>query len=75
MTNHNVWVTTRTDGKWEIREEGADTPLQIVPTQEEAINLGREYAQRNRSELIIQDQEGKIRERMTYGSDPRSVEG
>jgi hypothetical protein len=42
-------------------------------TQEEAIKAGRERAQRDKVELLIHGRDGQIRERNSFGNDPRNI--
>jgi len=44
-------------------------------TQETAIEAGRVLAMQNRSEHSIHTKDGKIREKNSYGNDPRSIRG
>jgi hypothetical protein len=44
-------------------------------TQREAREAAREIARKNRRELFVHGRDGKIRERNTYGKDPRSSKG
>lgn len=44
-------------------------------TQETAIEAGRVLATQNRSEHSIHGKDGTIREKKSYGTDPRSIPG
>ena len=44
-------------------------------TQEAASAAGRQLAIQNRSEHVIHGQDGKIREKTSYGNDPRDIRG
>ena len=61
------------DNRWGVEVGGAQQG--IFETQEHAIDIGRGLAQTNRSELVIHGRDGKIREKNSYGSDPRSTKG
>lgn len=65
----NVWVVVK-DGHFTIKEEGRSSSL-IVPTvsQRAAIRIARLIAKANRSELIIQGRDGRIRARDSHGFD------
>jgi Uncharacterized protein conserved in bacteria (DUF2188) len=39
-------------------------------TQGEAMEVGRELSERNRSEHVVHSQDGAIRQRDSYGRDP-----
>lgn len=61
--------------KWAVKKEGVDKPTRVTNTQKEAIDIGRELAKKNQSELLIHGQNGKIREKNSYGNDPRQILG
>jgi hypothetical protein len=65
----NQWVVPHGD-KWAQRGDGSDRVTRVFETQREAIDAARETARRERSELIIQGEDGRIRERNSYGPDP-----
>jgi hypothetical protein len=69
-----VWVSPH-NGQWAVKVEGESEPPSVHATQEEAIERGRERASANESELLIQGEDGQIRERSTFGHDPREREG
>jgi hypothetical protein len=70
----DVWVSPH-DGQWAVKVEGESEPESVHATQETAIEHGRERARANQSELLIQGEDGQIRDRSTYGHDPRASEG
>lgn len=47
----------------------------MFATQEEAIAAGTERAKQDEVELLIHGRDGQIRERNTFGHDPRDVKG
>ena len=42
-------------------------------TQQDAIAAGKAIAQRERSDLVVHGEDGKIRSKDSYGNDPRSI--
>ncbi len=60
---------------WGIRGEGNSRLTGRYETQREAIAAGRQIAQNQHSELLIQGQNGQIRERNSYGNDPFPPKG
>lgn len=44
-------------------------------TQAEAIEAGKQLAMQSRSEHVIHGQDGKIRDKTSYGNDPRNIPG
>lgn len=72
----NVHVVHHKDGnQWQVKYEKDETPLMTFATQAEAIANGREVAMQNKSELLIHRKDGVIRDKRSYGNDPRSVKG
>ncbi|WP_322995202.1 DUF2188 domain-containing protein [Castellaniella sp.] len=74
MTGKNQWVVPREDG-WAVRGEGNSRDTSHHATQQEAINTAKEIAQNQASELFIQNKQGQIRERNSYGNDPFPPKG
>jgi len=64
----NVHVTKR-DGGWAVKTENSERAVKITETQKEAIEIAREIAQNQKSELIIHGTDGQIREKNSYGPD------
>lgn len=63
------------NGQWAIRGEGNDRVTKVTPTQKGAIEIAKEIAKNNNSELVIHRPDGRIREKNSYGSDPFPPEG
>ena len=68
MTNQHV--TPHPDGGWQVKAAGAQRATVRTNTQQEAINIAKEFAINQGSELFIHNRQGQIRERNTYGPDP-----
>ena len=71
--NDDYWVKPRKEGGWSIQREGTSRATGNFRTQKEAIERGKELAKKARSELIVQNREGQIRSKDSYGNDPRSI--
>jgi len=56
--------------EWGVRGEGNDRLTSTTPTQRAAIDRAREIAIREKSEVVIHDRHGKIRDKDSYGKDP-----
>lgn len=56
-------------GRWAVRGEGNSRVTSIHPTQRQATDSARETARRERSEVVIHGQDGKIRDKDSYGDD------
>ncbi len=74
MSHKNFHVTPK-DGKWAVRSSGSSRATRVVNTQKEAIEIAREKAKRDGSELYVHGRDGRIRERSTYGKDPYPPKG
>jgi hypothetical protein len=70
----NQWVVQHGD-QWAQRGEGNDKVTRVFERQSDAIEAARDTARRERSELIIQGEDGKIRERNSYGDGPFPPKG
>ncbi|NOW94759.1 DUF2188 domain-containing protein [Mucilaginibacter sp. SG564] len=63
------------NGSWAVRGAGNDRVTRIAETQSQAIEIAREIARNQGSELFIHRPNGQIRERNSYGNDPFPPEG
>lgn len=70
----DVWISPAESG-WKVQRAGSDRASSVHRTQEAAISEGRALAQKGRVELLIQSGDGRIRERNSYGNDPRKSKG
>lgn len=66
----NQWVSPRRDGRWAVHGEGNSRDTAIFDTQAEATARAREIAINQRSEVIVQRPDGRIRSKDSYGNDP-----
>lgn len=55
---------------WAVKPEGAKNPTSTHSTQRDAIDVAREQAKRERSEVVIHRPDGTIRDKDSYGNDP-----
>ena len=65
----NQHVTPR-GNKWAVKGEGNQRATKITGTQGEAIDAARGIAKNQRSEVVIHDAAGRIRDKDSYGDDP-----
>ncbi len=70
----NVHVTPKGE-EWAVKTANSGKAYRVVDTQKEAINIGREVAKNNSSELLIHGKNGRIREKNSYGNDPFPPKG
>lgn len=61
--------------KWAVKGAGNEKHTRVVNTQKEAINIAREIAKNQQSELIIHRPDGTIRDKDSFGNDPRNIKG
>ena len=57
------------NGAWSVRRSGASRASGTFPTQQEAVERGRELAKTQNTELYVHGRDGRIRERSSYGKD------
>ena len=69
MVKKNQWVIKYGD-IWAVKGEGNNKVTKITKTQKEAIDVAKKIAKNQKSELYIQNREGKIRSKDSYGNDP-----
>lgn len=69
MAKKNVHVVKHDDG-WAVKKEGNERASSVHPTQQQAIDVGRDAAKAERSELVIHGRDGKIRDKDSFGNDP-----
>lgn len=59
-----------TDDGWAVRKAGSARATRNFRTQRDAIATGKEFAKRQKTELVIHGRDGRIREKNSYGNDP-----
>ncbi|WP_454735344.1 DUF2188 domain-containing protein [Cupriavidus necator] len=60
--------------RWAVETEGGHG-RETFDTQAEAIAAGTDRAKAKKVELFIHGSDGQIRERNTFGNDPRDIKG
>lgn len=70
----NQHIVPHSEG-WAVKTAGASRATVVVPTQQEAFDIGRGIARNNGSELFVHGRDGRIRERNSYGNDPNPPKG
>lgn len=71
---NNYWCTKHDSG-WQVKREGDAAPLSTHKTQEEGWKECMRVAKAAKVEAILSGEDGKIRERNSYGNDPVSSKG
>lgn len=73
MANQNIHVVPAGEGG--AVEASGGGKRTMFATQDEAIQAGTERAKADKVELLIHGRDGQIRERNSFGHDPRDVKG
>ena len=63
------------NNNWAVKGENNSKVTSIHNTQREAIEQARNIAQNQKAELFIHGENGRIRERNSYGNDPFPPKG
>ena len=71
----NIHVTNHSQGGYQVKSSGSSKAYRRTETQREAIEIGRELARNQHSELVIHGRDGKIRQKNSYGNDPFPPKG
>lgn len=74
MAGKQVWVSPY-DDVWKVKSAKAERAAAIVETKAEAVELAREIAINKKAELIVQNLDGEIGWKNSYGNDPRKSRG
>lgn len=70
----DYWAGPHPDG-WQVKGAGNSRANSVHSTQDEAWAAARTHARHSGGEAYLQGRNGQIRERNTYGHDPRSSKG
>ncbi len=73
MTGKNQHVVPTPDGDWGVRGAGNSRLTKKTQTQAEAIEIAKEIAKNQKSEVVIHREDGQIRDKDSYGNDPASI--
>ena len=75
LMGKNQHVTPHPDGGWQVKGAGNSRATVRTETQKEAIDIARDIARNQESELFIHGENGRIRERDSHGHDPYPPKG
>jgi len=70
MPNRKHLHVTKGDDGWKVKREGADRASSTHRTQREAEAVAKDTARREKGEVFIHGEDGKIRDRDSFGNDP-----
>lgn len=62
-------------GGWSVKKAGSARATSTHSTQAEAIKAATRIAKNQQTELYVHGQDGRIRERNSYGKDPHPPKG
>ena len=71
----DYWTKQRPDGSWQSKAAGASRASGVSDTQQEAWGRSKDLARKSGGEAYLCNRQGRIRERNTYGNDPRDIKG
>lgn len=60
---------TKHQGGWQVKGAGNDKATKVTGTQKEAIDIARNIAKNQESELLIHGKNGRIRQKDSHGND------
>ncbi len=69
MGKKNVHVVPK-DNQWSVKKEGNQRATSTHSRKEDAINRGRQEAEKEGSELVIHKKDGTIQDKESHGHDP-----
>lgn len=70
MSGKNQHVTPHPDGGWQVKGAGNKKATTKTDTQAQAINIAKDIAKNQGSEVVIHNKQGRIRDKDSYGNDP-----
>ncbi|WP_312414328.1 DUF2188 domain-containing protein [Shinella sp.] len=74
MTGKNQHVVPHPNG-WAVKGAGNERATAVYDTQREATSRAREIAQNQHSELLVHGQNGRIRQKDSFGKDTYPPKG
>ncbi|MBU5334771.1 DUF2188 domain-containing protein [Anaerocolumna aminovalerica] len=75
MGKKNQHVTPHPNGGWQVKGAGNEKATVRTSTQADAINIARNIAINQQSEVVIHRPNGQIRDKNSYGNDPFPPKG
>ena len=74
-TRHAIAVEPRPDGRWAVQKDGTSRASRLFDRKADAVDRARSQARRERTELVVKDEAGRIQSKSSHGHDPRSIRG
>lgn len=66
----NQHVTKHPGGGWQVKGAGNEKATKVTSTQKQAIGVAKGIAKNQQAEVVIHGQNGRIRDKDSYGNDP-----
>ena len=66
-----VAVEPRPDGRWAVQTDKTARADSLHDTQKAAMVRGRQLAISKKTELVVKNEKGQVRQKDSYGNDPR----
>jgi hypothetical protein len=70
----DVTVAPHEEG-WSVTRQGNERASRVTDTKQEAVEIARDYAKQENSELVIKGADGKIQSKDSHGHDPKKSKG
>lgn len=70
----DIHVVPSEDG-WKVVRQGQDRAIARTKTQKEAEQRGRQVAKNDKVEFNLHGKDGRVRQKDSYGNDPRRTKG
>lgn len=70
-----VAVEPRGNGRWAVQTDGTQRADSLHDLKSAAVTRGRELAENKKTELVIKNQDGRIAQKDSHGSDSRQAKG
>ncbi len=71
----NQHVTKHSSGGWQVKGAGNSNATAVFDTQAKAIDKATQIATNQHAEVVIHGRNGRIREKNSYGNDPKKIKG
>ncbi len=65
----DIWVVHHDDNEWHIQRKGEDGILSSHRSRDEALHVGRQIAEGDHVELVVQDRNGLIVDNTSFRDD------
>ena len=75
MAKGDIHTTPDGEGGWKVIREGQQRAVRRAETQREADRIGRATARRDKVEYSLHGRDGQVRDKDSYGNDPRGTKG